>query len=56
MAKYSVYQGEFQCQECKVEVKSLRLYPATKELTWMCVNKHVSTVNLTTKKSKKDYE
>lgn len=56
MAKYSIYHGKFRCQECGVEVTSLRSYPETKDLTWMCPEKHISTVNLTTKKSKKDYE
>jgi hypothetical protein len=56
MAKYSVYHGIFKCQECGKEVSSLRLYPDTKELTWMCSEKHMSTVNLNTRKTKKDYE
>jgi hypothetical protein len=56
MAKYSIYPGVFKCQQCGLEVKSLRLYQDTKELTWMCSEKHVSTVNLNTRKSKKDYE
>ena len=34
----------------------MRFYAETKELTWMCPEKHMSTVNLNTKKSKKDYE
>jgi hypothetical protein len=56
MAKYSIYQGKFKCQECKKEVTSLRLYPDTKELTWMCSEKHLSIVRLNVRKSKKDYE
>lgn len=56
MAKYSIFHGEFKCQECGLQVTSLRLYSDTKELTWMCPEKHVSIVNLKTKKSKKDYE
>lgn len=56
MAKYNIYHGEFRCQVCGMLVTSLRSYPETKELTWMCQDKHMSQVNLNTKKSKKDYE
>ena len=56
MAKYSIYHGTFPCHTCKMEVKTLRLYPETKEMTWMCSEKHISTVSLNTKKTKKDYE
>jgi hypothetical protein len=56
MAKYNIYTGKFVCHTCKAEVKTLRSYPSTKELTWMCPEKHISVVNLSTKKSKKDYE
>jgi hypothetical protein len=56
MAKYNIYTGKFVCHTCKAEVKTLRSYPSTKELTWMCPEKHISVVKLSTKKSKKDYE
>lgn len=56
MAKYSIYQGEFPCHVCKVVVTSLRSYPDTKELTWMCPEKHLSKVTMYAKKTKKDYE
>ena len=56
MAKYSIYPGKFKCQVCGADVASLRSYPETKELTWMCAEKHISTVSLNVKKSKKDYE
>jgi hypothetical protein len=56
MAKYSIYHGEFPCHTCKVVVKTLRSYSETKELTWMCPDKHMSTVSLNTKKSKRDYD
>lgn len=56
MAKYNVYGGIFKCQQCGKEVLSLRSYPETKELTWMCDDKHISRVSLNVKKSKKDYE
>lgn len=56
MAKYNIYHGEFKCQECGIKVTSLRFYAETKELTWMCPDKHMSLVSLKTKKTKKDYE
>lgn len=56
MAKYNLYQGKFPCHVCKAEVTSLRFYADTKEATWMCKDKHLSKVNLNTKKTKKDYE
>ena len=56
MARYNIYPGSFPCHTCKVEVKTLRSYPALKKLTWMCPDKHLSEVDLNTKKSKKDYE
>jgi hypothetical protein len=56
MARYSVYHGSFFCQNCGDEVSTLRLYPDTKLLTWMCKSSHLSEVNLNRKKSKKDYE
>jgi len=56
MAKYSVYQGKFSCHTCKQEVNSLRSYPDTKEVTWMCPDKHISRVVLHARKTKKDYE
>ena len=56
MAKYTVYTGTFLCQVCRKEVSTIRSYPITKELTWMCPDRHVSTVDLNTKKKKEDYE
>jgi hypothetical protein len=44
MASYTVYNGKFMCHECKAEVKSLRLYADTKTATWMCPEKHLSSV------------
>jgi hypothetical protein len=44
MASYTVYNGKFTCHECKAEVRSLRLYADTKTATWMCPEKHLSTV------------
>lgn len=55
MDRYTIYPGKFLCQECKVEVKTLRLYASLQEVTWMCPERHVSRVTFKTKK-KKDYE
>lgn len=55
MASYTVYSGKFLCQTCKVEVMTLRLYADTKTATWMCKEKHLSTVSFATKR-KRDYE
>ena len=55
MASYTVYHGKFICHECKVEVTSLRLYAETKEMTWMCKDKHLSKVYLGRRK-KKDFD
>lgn len=55
-SKYTVYHGKFPCHTCGEEVTSLRSYPETKELTWMCSQKHMSIVSLETKRTKKDYE
>jgi hypothetical protein len=54
MASYNVYHGKFVCHECKVEVKSLRLYAETKTATWMCPTKHLSTVKFGKQKWKSD--
>ena len=56
VSKYTVYSGSFPCHTCKEKVTSLRLYLDTKELTWLCSSRHLSTVSLETKKTKKDYE
>ena len=56
MARYEIFQGKFPCHTCKEIVTSLRLYPETKEITWMCGQKHVSMVSLGVKKKKQDYE
>ena len=55
MASYTVYNGLFLCQTCKAEVRSLRLYAETKTMTWMCKEKHISTVNMG-KRKKSDFE
>lgn len=54
MPSYTVYHGEFVCHTCKAEVKTLRLYAETKEMTWMCKDKHLSSVKFGKQKRKKD--
>jgi hypothetical protein len=55
--KYNIVEGKFPCHTCKEVVKSLRQYVHTKELTWMCSQRHLSSVSLEVKKkTKKDYE
>lgn len=44
MANFTVYNGLFLCHQCKMEVRSLRLYADTKTATWMCKDKHLSSV------------
>ena len=44
MPSYTIYEGQFVCHTCKAEVKTLRLYAETKEMTWMCKDKHLSSV------------
>lgn len=56
MARYEVYPGKFVCQVCDQDVHSLRLYSSEKRMTWMCRQKHLSEVDLNTKKKKRDYE
>lgn len=55
MAKYTVYHGKFVCHTCKMEVPTVRLYPDTKEMTWMCKEKHLSSVSFGRRK-KKDFD
>jgi len=56
MSKYTIYPGEFPCHTCKKMVKTVRLYGQEKEITWMCEDRHLSSVSLYKKKTKKDYE
>lgn len=56
MYRYTVYKGEFVCHTCRKRVGTLRHYVESKQLTWMCAEKHLSKVSLNTKKNKKDYE
>ena len=56
MARYNLYHGKFLCGECKEEVNTLRSYPDLKQLSWMCKQKHVTLVDLNTKKKKADFD
>jgi hypothetical protein len=57
MSRYEIFNGKFPCHTCKEEVKNLRMYLETGQLTWMCSKNHISSVSLRAeKKSKKDYE
>jgi hypothetical protein len=56
MAKYNIYHGTFTCHTCKAEVRTLRSYGDEKKLTWMCPDKHLSEVDLNTKKKRGDFE
>ena len=53
---FTVYPGQFFCHKCKETASTARLWKDTLDLTWQCPNKHISKVNFTTKKTKKDYE
>jgi hypothetical protein len=56
MDRYSVFPGKFPCHTCKSITHSVRLYPDSKKITWMCKDKHLSSISLQTKKHKRDYE
>lgn len=47
---FSLYHGVFTCQRCKEDVTQARFWYDTKDITWMCSNKHISKVNLSVKK------
>lgn len=52
--KFKVFSGKFPCKECNEEVKSLRLWVDSADLTWMCSQKHLSKVQLIV--TRKDFE
>jgi hypothetical protein len=56
MSRFNTYPGIFVCQTCNSLVKVIRSYPYENKLTWMCRDKHLSTVDLNTKKSRRDFE
>jgi len=55
MASYTVYSGQWPCHTRKTVVLTLRCYAETKTLTWMCKDKHLTTVYLG-KRKKSDFE
>lgn len=54
--RYTVYQGSFICHSCKAIVPNMRYYPASKQMTWLCSNNHMTKVSLQTRKTKRDYD
>lgn len=55
--RFSVYPGVFICQTCKEEVYTMRVWLETTQCTWMCKNKHISSVVLVPpKRKKKEFE
>ena len=54
MGNFTVYSGKFTCHTCKVNVNTARLYADTKLLTWMCKDKHLSSVKFGKQKWKGD--
>lgn len=56
MNQFNTYPGIFVCQTCSSIVKAIRSYPYEKKLTWMCGDKHLSTVSLNTRRRKRDFE
>ena len=54
--RYTIYQGSFVCHECKETVQTMRHYPNSKMLTWVCSRKHLSSVSIQTRKRKQDYD
>jgi len=57
MGRYTLYTGKFPCHTCGAVVATLRHYPETKDLTWVCNEKHMTSVSLEIKKrTKKDYD
>ena len=51
--QFTVYKGKFLCKVCEVDVLSLRLWHHNGDVTWMCKDKHVSTVELIQRKREK---
>ena len=56
MGKYSIYKGQFTCKTCGEIVETMRFYPSTNDVSWMCKQKHLNEANLYKKKTKEDYE
>jgi len=56
--KFSTFKGKFICKTCKKEVLSMRIYTNTGIGSWMCLDKHITEVQVyqVGYKKKKDYE
>lgn len=52
MGRYSIISGSFICHTCNKTTKTARYYESTKNITWMCEEKHLSEVSLDIKKKK----
>jgi hypothetical protein len=52
---FTVYQGEFICKICEEEVKTMRYWKSTVSVSWMCSQKHISSVDILPP-TRKDYE
>jgi len=55
LSNYTVYPGKWPCHTCKEVVLTLRCYAETKTLTWMCKQKHLTTVYLG-KRKRRDFD
>jgi hypothetical protein len=54
---FQVYEGKWPCKICSEVVLTLRLWPDSGDVTWMCTQKHLSKMNLIPpKKKKKDFK
>jgi hypothetical protein len=54
---FQVYEGKWPCKKCSEVVLTLRLWPDSGDVTWMCTQKHLSKMNLIPpKKKKKDFK
>jgi hypothetical protein len=49
MPRYFEFPGKFHCHTCKAEVSVARFYFSSSDLTWLCINRHMSKVNLNTR-------
>ena len=56
MARYRIVPGQFPCKTCGEIVLTMRYYPSTTEVSWMCKQKHLNEAILYRRKTKEDYE
>jgi hypothetical protein len=52
---FTVYPGQFICKTCDEVVKTMRYWKDTVSVSWMCSNKHISSVDILPP-SRKDHE